>query len=90
MKTENKTPIWFWIITVPFTLLAISGLMQINSIFGNEMTEPIWAKLGYIIGIIGMFIGSIFLCLRKKKGCFNTHYFYTRISYTSILVVLYE
>jgi len=66
MKTENKTPVWFWIFTIPFTLLAVSGLMQISSIFGDEMPEPIWAKVGYIIGIIGMFIGSILLCLRKK------------------------
>ena len=65
-NSENKTPKWFWLFAIPFTLLAVSGLMQINSIFGDEMPEPIWAKMGYIIGIIGIFIGSIFLCLRKK------------------------
>jgi hypothetical protein len=65
-KSENKTPKWFWFFAIPFILLAISGLMQINSIFGDEMPEPIWAKTGYIIGIIGIFIGGVFLYFRKK------------------------
>ena len=65
-KSENRTPIWFWVFTIPFTLLAVFGIIQINSIFGEEMPDPIWAKIGYVIGIIGNFIGAALLCLRNK------------------------
>ena len=65
-NSENKTLIWFWIFDIPFTLLAVSGPTQLNSMFSDELPEPVWAEMGYIIGIIGIFIGSIFLCLRKN------------------------
>ena len=38
-KLENKTPKWFWFFNIPFMILATSGLLQINSIFGDEMPE---------------------------------------------------
>jgi len=34
---ENKTPIWFWIFAIPFTLPAVSDLTQLTSIFSDEL-----------------------------------------------------
>lgn len=67
MKTPKiKTPIWYWFISIPLLILGIMGILQINSVWSTEMTEPLWAKLSYSLGISGMFLGSVFLIFRKK------------------------
>ena len=67
---RTKTPIWFWFISIPLLILGIMGILQINSIWASEITEPLWAKLCYSGGIIGILIGSIFLVFRKKSASF--------------------
>ena len=32
------------------------------------MTEPLWAKLSYSIGILGVFFGGLLLILRRKSA----------------------
>ena len=67
METQKtKTPIWFWFISIPLLILSIMGILQINSVWGPEMTEPFYAKICYSGGIIGVLIGSILMVIRKK------------------------
>ena len=72
-KLENKTPKWFWFFAIPFMILVPLGLLQINSIFGDEMPEPIWAKIGYVLGIIGIFFWRYLYVLKKKVSCLDPH-----------------
>lgn len=65
---RKKPPIWYWIISIPLALFALLGLTQIYPTLTEEIPEPFWAKIGYVIGILGFFIGAIFLILRKKKA----------------------
>ena len=67
---KTKTPIWFWFISVPLLILGIMGILQINSVWGPEMTEPLWAKLCYSGGIIGILIGSLLLVFRKISALY--------------------
>jgi len=67
MKRE-KAPIWYWIFLIPVTQLAVLGLFQIHSTLTEEIPEPGWAIIGYVIGILGIFIGVVLMILRKKKA----------------------
>jgi len=64
---RKKTPIWFWIFSIAFGLLAIAGVAQILPVFTDDVPDPLWAKTGYVIGILANFTGAIFLMLRKKQ-----------------------
>jgi len=68
--TNNKPPIWFWVFTIPMLILGIMGVLQVDSVWGEEMTEPFWAQASYTTGIIGIFLGSVFLLLRKKTALY--------------------
>lgn len=65
---KNKTPIWFWIFAGLVSILGILGVLQVDSVWAEDMTEPLWAQLGYTIGIIGVFFGGLFMLLRKRIG----------------------
>ena len=62
----RKPPFWYWILSLPMVTLGIMGILQVDSVWGEEMLEPLWTQVGYTIGIIGLFLGSLFLLLRKK------------------------
>lgn len=61
-----KTPSWFLFFAVPFLVLGFLGMLQVHSLFSTELPEPDWAKFAHVTGIVGNFIGGIFLCFRKK------------------------
>ena len=63
-----KTPFWFWFFAVPFMVLGVLGMLQVTSILSPELPEPAWAKVAYILGIVGFFIGGILLCLRRRSA----------------------
>ncbi len=65
-KSKNNPPVWFWVFALPMLILGVMGILQVNSVWGEEMTEPLWAQIGYTLGIFGIFLGSLFLVLQKR------------------------
>jgi hypothetical protein len=68
-KLETKTPIYFWIVSIPILLFGLLGAVQMPSVFWDTI-DPFWVKALYSIGIIGLLIGSIALVLRRKVALF--------------------
>jgi len=65
-QKKYKTPIWFWVFTIPFALLGVIGLLQVTSIWDANLPEPVWARVGYTVGILGVLAGGILMTLRKR------------------------
>ena len=68
-KLKTKTPIYFWIVSIPILLFGLLGAVQMVADFSYN-PDPIWVKALYVIGIIGLFIGSILLMLRRKVALY--------------------
>lgn len=61
-----NTPRWFWFFVVPLSSLALLGVLQVGSAFSAGDPDPPWARTGYVTGIVGLFVGSVLLLLRRK------------------------
>ncbi|MGB1308710.1 MAG: hypothetical protein ACPG6B_07355 [Oceanihabitans sp.] len=68
-EQKTKTPIYFWFVSTPILLFGLLGAIQMPLVFSSS-SDPAWVKALYIIGIICLFIGSIYLVLRRKVALY--------------------
>ena len=98
--SNNKPPVWFWIIAVVALLWNAMGVMQylgqayLTENFKEQYTAeqlemianvPAWATAAFAIAVFGGLLGSVLLLLRKKLA-----YMLFLISLLAVAVQLYH
>lgn len=98
--SNNKPPVWFWIIGVIAIIWNAMGVMQYllqaysTDSFKAQYTEeqlelisnvPAWATAAFALAVFGGLLGSLFLLLRKKIA-----YMFFLISLIAVIVQLYH
>lgn len=82
-KKKTATPWWFWVFAGLMVLLNILGVVQLVypyllseaekaeqiSPMGLEImtAEPMWATVGYSLGVIGSFLGSVTMLRHRTR-----------------------
>ncbi|MBK6725565.1 MAG: hypothetical protein IPG58_20565 [Acidobacteria bacterium] len=82
-KRKTATPWWFWVFAGLMVLINILGIVQlvypyllseaekaeqISSVGLEIMTaEPLWATVGYSLGVIGSFLGSVTMLRHRTR-----------------------
>lgn len=82
-KTKKATPWWFWVFAGLMILLNILGVVQlvdpyllseaekkelISPVWLEIMTaEPFWATVGYSLGVIASFLGSVMMLFHRTR-----------------------